>query len=103
LLSGPITEQIKRFGFGASTKKISNVVIYSQSRAGKSYLRTPWRLRAGAQTGNGRISGDGQVQKSMEGAGSNYQQTHPRLEKQEKEKEPELWKKAGKQGSDTDR
>jgi len=39
----------------------------------------------------------------MEGAGSNYQQTHPRLEKQEKEKEPELWKKAGKQGSDTDR
>jgi hypothetical protein len=25
------------------------------------------------------------------------------LEKQEKEKEPELWKKAGKQGSDTDR
>jgi hypothetical protein len=77
LLPGPITEQIKRFGFGASTKKISNVVIYSQSRAGKSYLRTPWRLRAGAQTGNGRISDHGQVQKSMEGAGLNYQQLTP--------------------------
>jgi hypothetical protein len=76
----------------ASTKKISNVVIYSQSRAGKSYLRTPWRLRAGAQTGNGRISDHGQVQKSMEGAvlWIELPATHPRLVKQEKEKEPEL-------------
>ena len=40
----------------------------------------------------------------MEGAlGSNYQQLTPDWRKQEKEKEPELWKKAGKQGSDTDR
>jgi len=92
LLSGPITEQIKRFGFGASTKKISNVVIYSQSRAGKSYLRTPRRLCAGAQTGNGRISEHGQVQKSMEGAvlWTELPATHPRLVKQEKQNESEL-------------
>ena len=47
LLSGSITEPSKRFGFEAVTKKIANVVICSQSRAGKFYLRTPWRLRAG--------------------------------------------------------
>ena len=39
----------------------------------------------------------------MEGDWIELPATHPRLEKQEKEKEPELWKKAGKQGSDTDR
>src|SRR5712671_4180200 len=62
------------------------------SRASKSYLRTPWRLRAGAQTGNGRIPEHGQVQKSMEGAvlWTELPATHPRLVKQEKEKEPEL-------------
>ena len=41
LLSGSKTELNKRFGFEAATKKIANVVICSQSRAGKYYLRTP--------------------------------------------------------------